>query len=195
MFIDLHKTLKMIEKCLPEDKLITFRMLEQAYGHTMRLRSQILSVMYDMIDFGPAKQALAKALGMPSSQTENKSLVKLLIPEPLPSRRELTGSLENHWIRMIHEAIDQESKTGIPNFEKAFVLIRIYAPRGTNNTRVWDTSNRAINVIINNLKGTFFEDDNFEHMSCGIVADWSETGMTEIRICDYEDLKMYEIFR
>ena len=195
MFIDLHKTLKMIEKCLPKDELITFKMLEQAYGHTMRLRSQILSVMYDMIDFGPAKQAIAKALGMPSSQTENKNLVKLVIPEPLPARKELTGSLENHWIRLIHEAIDQESKTGIPQFEKAFVLIRIYAPRGTNNARVWDTSNRAINVIINNLKGVFFEDDNFEHMACGIVADWSETGMTEIRICDYEDLKMCEIFR
>ena len=48
------------------------------------------------------------------------------------------------------------------------MLIRIYAPRGTNNAKVWDTSNRAINVIINNLKGIFFDDDNFEHMACGI---------------------------
>ena len=66
MFIDLHKTLKMIEKCLPEDKLITFRMLEQAYGHTMRLRSQILSVMYDMIDFGPAKPVSYTHLTLPT---------------------------------------------------------------------------------------------------------------------------------
>ena len=195
MRIDLHETLRKIEKNLPEDKVITFKMLEQAYGHTTRLRSQILSVMYDMVDFGPAKRAIAKALGAASSQTENKNLVRLVIPEPLPSRRELTGALENHWIQKIHEAIAQEAETGIPLFEKAFVLIRIYAPRGTNNARVWDTSNRAINVIINNLKGTFFEDDNFEHMACGIVADWSDTGMTEIRICDYEDLKMCEIFR
>jgi len=33
-----------------------------------------------------------------------------------------------------------------------FVLIEITTPRGTKNTKVWDTSNRAINVIINNLK-------------------------------------------
>ena len=195
MFIDLHKTLKMIEKCLPEDKLITFKMLEQAYGHTMRLRSQILSVMYDMVDFGPAQRAIAKTLGAASSQTENKNLVRLVIPEPLPARKELTGALENHWIQKIHEAIAQEDETGIPRFEKAFVMIRIYAPRGTNNARVWDTSNRAINVIINNLKGIFFDDDNFEHMACGIVADWSETGMTEVRICDLEELKKCEIFR
>ena len=32
------------------------------------------------------------------------------------------------------------------------MLIEITTPRGTKNTKVWDTSNRAINVIINNLK-------------------------------------------
>ena len=195
MRIDLHETLRKIEKNLPEDKVITFKMLEQAYGHTMRLRSQILSVMYDMVDFGPAKRAIAKALGAASSQTENKNLVRLVIPEPLPARKELTSSLEDHWIREIHKEIARESQTGIPYFEKAFVLIRIYAPRGSNNAKVWDTSNRAINVIINNLKGIFFDDDNFEHMACGIVADWSETGMTEVRICDLEELKKCEIFR
>ena len=195
MRIDLHETLRKIEKNLPEDKVITFKMLEQTYGYTMRLRSQILSVMYDMVDFGPAKRAIAKALGAASSQTENKNLVRLVIPEPLPARKELTSSLEDHWIRKIHEKIARESQTGIPYFEKAFVLIRIYAPRGTNNAKVWDTSNRAINVIINNLKGIFFDDDNFEHMACGIVADWGENGRTEIRICDFEDLKKCEIFR
>ena len=195
MRIDLHETLRKIEKNLPVDKVITFKMLEQAYGHTMRLRSQILSVMYDMLDFGPAKRAIAKALGSASSQTENKNLVRLVIPEPLPARKELTSALENHWIQKIHEAIAQEAETGIPRFEKAFVLIRIYAPRGTNNSKVWDTSNRAINVIINNLKGIFFDDDNFEHMACGIVADWGEPGRTEVRICDFEDLKKCEILR
>ena len=75
------------------------------------------------------------------------------------------------------------------------MLIRIWTPRGTNNKRVWDTSNRAINVVINNLKGIFFDDDDFEHMACGIVADWGEIGQTEIRICSLEDLKKCEIFR
>ena len=96
---------------------------------------------------------------------------------------------------MIHKAIAHESETGLPYFEKAFVLIRIRTPRGTNNKRVWDTSNRAINVVINNLKGIFFDDDDFEHMACGIVADWGEIGQTEIRICALEELEKHDIFR
>ena len=50
-------------------------------------------------------------------------------------------------------------------------------------------------VIINNLKGIFFDDDDFEHMSCCIDACWGKIGMTEIRICDHRDLKKCEIFR
>ena len=192
MFIDLHKTLKMIEKCLPEDKLITFKMLEQAYGHTMRLRSQILSVMYDMIDFGSATKRIIGEVSV--SQTDSESVVCLVIPELLPGMKELTGTVEEHWIRMIHEAIAQQAKIGIPHFEKAHVHIRITAPRGTDNRKVWDTSNRAINVVINNLKGIFFDDDDFEHMSCSIEASWDKIGMTEIRICDHGDLKKCDIF-
>lgn len=122
-------------------------------------------------------------------------MVVLTIPEPLPARKELTSNVEEHWIQMIHDAIVQESQTGLPYFEKAFVLIRILTPRGTNNKQVWDTSNRAINVVINNLKGIFFDDDDFEHMACGIVADWYEIGYTEIRICDLDELEKCDIFR
>lgn len=194
MHIDLRKTLKLMERNLPPEGTEDIEQLDKLYELAMRFRSQILAVKYDMLDFGSAqrKPIVEAALDI---QTENKSMVTLTIPEPLPARKKLTSSLEDHWIRKIHEEIARESQTGIPYFEKAFVLIRIYAPRGTNNSKVWDISNRAINVVINNLKGIFFDDDNFEHMACGIVADWSETGMTEIRICDLEELKKCEIFR
>ena len=193
MFIDLHKALERVEENLPKDRRITFEMLEKAYEQTLWLRSHILGVMYDMIDFGSASKRTIGEVSV--SQTDSDKMVCLVIPEPLPGLKELTGTLEEHWVRMIHEAIAKQAKIGIPRFEKAHVHIRIIAPRGTNNSKVWDTSNRAINVIINNLKGIFFDDDNFEHMACGIVADWSETGMTEIRICDFEELKKCEIFR
>lgn len=39
----------------------------------------------------------------------------------------------------------------------------------TYNCKVWDTSNRSINVIINNLKGILFMDDNFKHMASGLL--------------------------
>ena len=194
MYIDLWETLKKIEDQLPEDKTPEPAQLEKAYELTLRLRSQLIAVQYDMEQFGmgivpPVDEPVAQP-----PQTEKK-MIMLTIPEPLPARKELTSNVEEHWIKMIHDAIAQEGKTGLPYFDKAFVLIRIWTPRGTNNKRVWDTSNRAINVVINNLKGIFFDDDDFEHMACGIVADWGEIGRTEIRICSIEDLEKCEIFR
>ena len=193
MFIDLHKALERVEENLPRDRKITFEMLEKAYQQTLWLRSHILDVMYDMIDFGSAPRRTIGEVSAP--QTDSDRVVCLVIPEPLPGIKELTGTVEEHWTRMIHEAIAQQARIGIPRYKKAHVHIRITAPRGTNNSKVWDTSNRAINVIINNLKGIFFDDDDFEHMSCSIEASWGKMGMTEVRICDHEDLKKCEIFR
>ena len=191
MFIDLHKTLDRITENLPTDRRVTFEMLEKAYEQTLWLRSHILGVMYDMIDFGSATKRIIGEVS--ASQTDSAKMVCLVIPEPLPGLKELTGTLEEHWTRMIHKAIAKQAKTGIPSFEKAHVHIRITAPRGTKNSKVWDTSNRAINVIINNLKGIFFDDDDFEHMSCSIEASWGKIGMTEVIIFDYKDFKLNSI--
>ena len=193
MFIDLHKALKRVEENLPKDEKITFEMLEKAYQQTLWLRSHILGVMYDMIDFGSTPKSRIGEVSI--SQTDYGKVICLMIPEPLPGLKELTGTLEEHWVRMIHEAITRQAKIGIPYFKKAHVHIRITAPRGTNNSKVWDTSNRAINVVINNLKGIFFDDDDFEHMSCSIDACWGKIGMTEIRICDHRELRKSDVFR
>ena len=193
MLIDLHKTLDRITENLSTDGRVTFEMLEKAYEQTLWLRSHILGVMYDMIDFGSASKRTIGEVSV--SQTDSDKIVCLVIQEPLPGLKELTGTLEEHWARMIHEAIAKQAKIGIPRFEKAHVHIRITAPRGTNNSKVWDTSNRAINVIINNLKGIFFDDDDFEHMSCSVEASWGKIGMTEVRVCDNENLKKSEVFR
>lgn len=194
MYIDLMKTLRKVERLLSENQVQDTAQLEKAYALTLRLRSQLIAVRYDMEQFGTAAITPVDESVEQAPQTEKKMIV-LTIPEPLPARKELTSNVEEHWIQMIHDAIAQESKSGLPYFEKAFVLIRIQTPRGTNNKRVWDTSNRAINVVINNLKGIFFDDDDFEHMACGIVADWGEIGRTEIRICALEELEKHEFFR
>ena len=194
MYIDLMKTLRKIEKLLPGNEVQNAAQLEKAYALTLRLRSQLIAVWYDVEQFGTAAVTPVDKPVKQLPQTEKKMVV-LTIPEPLPARKELTSNVEEHWIQMIHDAIAQESKTGLPYFEKAFVRIRIRTPRGTNNKQVWDTSNRAINVVINNLKGIFFDDDDFKHMACGIVADWGEIGQTEIRICALEDVEKCEIFR
>ena len=182
----LINSLDRLEKLLRQDAP-DIEDLRKAYELTLRLRSQLLSVIYDYKQYGGMSEKATLEVAAPAT-SQSKRLVTLTINEPLPGLKELTAAVEDHWISMIHKAIFEESKTGIPKFKKAFVMIEITTPRGSNNPKVWDTSNRAINVIINNLKGIFFRDDDFEHMACGIVADWGENGRTTIRICELEDL-------
>lgn len=194
MYLDLRKTLKKIEKLITEANGVDEKKLTRAYEETLRLRSQLIGILDDIEEFASMRQT--ETCSVPSPQTEmvDKRVVVIKINEPLPALKELTEAVELHWVKLIHQAIAEESNTGIPKFKKAFVLIEITTPRGTKNTKVWDTSNRAINVIINNLKGIFFEDDNFEHMACGIVADWGGIGETIIRVCELDDLLGCAVF-
>ena len=138
MYIDLWKTLKKIENQLPENETLEPAQLEKAYELTLRLRSQLIAVQYDIEQFGMAAVTPAQEPVDQLLRTEKKMVV-LTIPEPLPVRKELASNVEEHWIRMIHDAIARESQTGMPYFEKAFVLIRIRAPCGFNNKRVWES--------------------------------------------------------
>ena len=190
MHIDLKKTLSQIEKALPPEGVQDLSKLQKAYEITLRLRSQIIGVIYDMKQYSGSA-----ANDSPKREIKsNKQVVTLIIPEPLPGLKELTAAVEEHWVTMIHDAIEQESRTGIPKFQKAMVMIEITTPRGTDNPRVWDTSNRAINLIINNLKGIFFRDDDFEHMAFSVVAKWDEIGKTTIRICEFSQWENHPIF-
>ena len=190
LYINLRKTLNQIENALPPEGVQDVIKLQKAYELTLRLRSQIIGVIYDM------KQYSGTVVNDSPKQEirSNKQMVTLIIPEPLPGMKELTAAVEEHWVTMIHDAIAKESITGIPIFQKAMVMIEITTPRGTDNPRVWDTSNRAINLIINNLKGIFFRDDDFEHMAFCVVANWGEIGSTIIRICELSQWKNHPIF-
>ena len=185
MYINLRKTLNQIEKVLSQEGVQDLSKLQKAYEITLRLRSQIIGIIYDMKQYTGSAE-----MDFPCQEvSDKKQTVTLIIPEPLPGMKELTAAVEEHWITMIHDAIEKESITGIPKFQKAMVVIEITAPRGTDNPRVWDTSNRAINLVINNLKGIFFRDDDFEHMAFRVVANWGEIGRTIIRICELSELE------
>ena len=57
---------------------------------------------------------------------------------------------------MIHAAIQEAAvQEGLPQFDRAFVQIEVTTPRGSNNHQLWDTCNRAVNLVINNLKASF----------------------------------------
>ena len=185
LYINLRKTLTQIEKALPQEGVQDLSKLQKAYELTLRLRSQIIGVIYGMKQYTGTTEN-----DFPNQEiSSNKQVVTLIIPEPLPGMKELTAAVEEHWVTMIHDAIEKESISGIPKFQKAMVMIEVTTPRGTNNPKVWDTSNRAINLVINNLKGIFFRDDDFEHMAFSVVAKWGESGRTTIRICELSQWK------
>lgn len=189
MNISLKKTVAQIECCLPDNGEANLAQLHRMYELTLRLQSQLLSVIYDEETFGgsSAQGSLAREQ---SCGANDGSFVMLTISEPLPSMKKLTEAIEEHWKAMLHAAIDKAARQEpIPHFDKAMVEFEIVTPRGSDNARLWDTSNRAINVIINNLKGIFFEDDNMAHMAFSVVGRWGEKGATIIRILDFDKSK------
>lgn len=169
---------------MSSDGGISLSELKHACQHTLHLYSQLVSAIYDAETFGGA--TYQKSFAQEQSAGMNSGdCVMLTIKEPLPSVKKLTEAIEEHWKAMVHSAISEAAHQGpLPHFEKAMVEIEITAPRGSDNARLWDTSNRAINVIINNLKGIFFEDDNMEHMAFSVVGRWGEKGVTIIRISE-----------
>jgi len=186
MNIDLKKTLAQIEGSLTDNSPPDTKRLRKMYDLSFRLQSQILAVIRDRESFSPLPEyehlAAAHSAGYYIS-----GVLTLTLREPLPAMKKLTEAIEEHWKDMIHSAIEQAARQGpLPYFEKAFVEIEIVTPKGCNNVRVWDTSNRAINVVINNLKGIFFHDDDMEHMAFSVVGRWGEEGATVIRVSDFD---------
>jgi hypothetical protein len=176
MNIDIQKTLSQIETKL------SLRELQSAFSLTAKLRSQLIGVINEQKH---GDLWTENVIGESSGK-----VVTLTISEPLPSMKELTASMQDYWLELIHAAIKTAStRQKLPYFDKAFVLIEIVTPKYSDNSQLWDTSNRAINLIINNLKGIFFDDDNFEHMAFGVVGKWGRIGQTIIQIMPYERLR------
>ena len=195
MNINLKKTIAQIDRCLPDSGEVELARLHRMYELTLRLQSQLLAVIYDVETFQAS--ATQRNLAREHSHGVNNGLaVTLTIHEPLPPMKKLTEAIEEHWKAALHAAIGEAARQGpLPRFEKAFVEIEVVTPRGSDNARLWDTSNRAINVIINNLKGIFFEDDNMEHMAFSVVGRWGEKGVTIIRISELDKSRQIEVGR
>ncbi len=186
MNISLKRTIAQLDRCLQGGGETDIARLHRMYDLTLCLQSQLLSVIYDMGTFGGTgpKECLAQRQ---SCGRNSGTSITLTINEPLPSMKRMTEAIEEHWKAMLHAAIEEAARQKpLPYFDKAMVEIEIVTPRGSDNARLWDTSNRAINVIINNLKGIFFEDDNMEHMAFSVVGKWGEKGVTIIRILDFD---------
>lgn len=192
MHTDIRKTLAAIEKCLTGEGEPTQKQLHRMYDLTWRLMSQELAVIQDREMFGgnPARQEQRTLAEQHSSGKNAGGVVTLMIREPLPAMKRLTEAMEEHWKAMLHAAISKAAQQEpLPRFEKAFVAIKIVTSRGSDNARVWDTSNRAIQVILNNLKGIFFQDDDMEHMAFAVIGAWGQEGHTVIQVFDFHKLE------
>lgn len=194
MYTNFEKTLAAISRCLPTEGEPTTKQLRRMYDLTLRLMSQELAVIYDLEAFGgsPAGQEGRTLAEQKSGGKTADGIVTLTISEPLPAMKRLTEAVEEHWKAMLHAAISQAAQMGpLPWFEKAFVAIKIVTPKGSNNAQVWDTSNRAIQVVLNNLKGIFFHDDNIEHMAFSVSGKWGGEGCTTVQILDVYRLQQF----
>jgi len=182
MNVNIEKTIKEIVRKLIPVRSFSEEELASARSIVNKLNSQLIGLMYES---KRGRELLAE-----NADGENiNETVMLTINELLPSAKEFTSALQDYWLELIHAAIKKTAQTQrLPRFEKAFVLIEITAPKYSDNSKLWDTSNRAINLIINNLKGIFFKDDNFEHMAFGVISNWGEEAKTIIKIMPFEKL-------
>ena len=187
MNTDLLKTLKTLEKKLTPENGPALADLYKAYDLTLRLRSQLLGVIHDNEDFGLLVLMEPTRADSLSKGTILDGVVTLTIHESLPTIKEMTSAVQDHWLELVHAAIDGAARERrLPRFERAFVWIEVITPKYTDNARLWDTTNRAVNLIINNLKGVFFKDDNLEHMAFAVTGKWGEKGVTIVRVQPFD---------
>ena len=191
MNIKILKTLKALECKLATPENATLADLHYAYDYATKLRSQLLGVIYEKEHgFTKAFEEIPNLSELLTEGDFSDFTIMLIIQEPLPPIKELTGAVQEHWVELIQTAIGKAAKRRkLPCFQKAFVWIEVITPKYTDNAKLWDTSNRAINLIINNLKGVFFRDDNHEHIAFGVAGKWGTKGSTIVYILPFDRIE------
>lgn len=124
---------------------------------------------------------------MTNSYFTSNNIAVIEIPEALPrSKVGLMPEAHERWLNYVHCGIIRLTHNNqIPKFEKALVGIHVVIRKESDKGRLWDVSNRAVNLIINNLKGIFFPDDNFRHMTLTLTGAQGENEKTLIYVGDF----------
>ena len=78
LYINLRKTLTQIEKALPQEGVQDLSKLQKAYEVTLRLRSQIIGVIYDIKQHG---ESIDNKILKQEISSHNKQVVPLFLPE------------------------------------------------------------------------------------------------------------------
>lgn len=113
-------------------------------------------------------------------------IYKIEINRLIPHNK--SREIHNEWVILLHSEIDLlAKKQAIRMFGKAFVGILLSVPPDYAKRKLWDTDNRALHLIFNNLKGIFFLDDDYLHMCFGVFGKESSNESTVIFIGDVKD--------
>lgn len=159
--------------------------LKQAYDCITRARNLLLAEHQER-HFSEPVDAVSSVLTDCGGYVTGSGIAILEIGEALPHNKELTSVVNDHWLGCVQAAIGKlTEKSPLPRFDMAMAGFCIAMPRGVNNARIWDASNRAMNLIINNLKGVFFPDDDIEHMAFAVLGCWADEPKTTIYIGDF----------
>ena len=105
----------------------------------------------------------------------NDNVLKIHIPEPMPSYR----NLKTHAFKNILINLTEITKTYSNMFkDKVFVFIRIF-----DNIKNWDVDNKFIKPIFDSLiLNNIIEDDNMEKMFYSVQGEFSENPHTEVYV-------------
>lgn len=109
-------------------------------------------------------------------------IVKITVPDFPAELGPAKNTEKNRWIDNIMYALQKLDKM---YFDHVFVFIKFYTP-----VKNCDIDNWNIKPIIDGIKHTeIVHDDNYEHLSFGFNASFSNEPKTEIYIFNYNQLE------
>jgi len=108
-------------------------------------------------------------------------MFKIFIDCELPHKKSREEQFE--FVKKLHEEINKLDR--VKMFNRAIVSIIVCLPQSSTNQKTWDVDNRAIHLILNNLKGIFFKDDDYDNVSLFVCGKQSQEPETVILIDTY----------
>lgn len=116
-----------------------------------------------------------------------EGIAVLEIGEALPRNKfGMLPEVHERWLELLHRGIaDLAGQQPIPRFQKAMVGVRITTAANDRKKQLWDVSNRALNLVFNQLKGIFIPDDNYRHLGFAVTGDTGKEERTVIYIGDF----------
>lgn len=184
---------------LQKDSKITpeklMKLLEAMYFCSNALRNNIsgaieyLQLLAQLKDSSFPGTWADETLFCSDAEILENGIILIRIPEDLPKfSKELNLSCRKRWQGYIYHALKKlKMNHGIlPYYGNAMIVIEVHSPSGVSGIYKWDVSNRTYNIIINDLKGLVFPDDNAINLIFAVAGVYDSDRQTLLYIGDFE---------